>query len=190
MRIIAGTARGRNLLTPANITRPTSDRAREGIFSSLTSELGTWDGVAFLDLFAGTGAVGLEALSRGAEVVESVEKDPQALQVCRDNFEIVSRGLVELGKFRAHGGAVNTFIRSASGNPFNVIFLDPPYEFTNEDIENILTALATSSLLAPAAIVVVERPSRNSPFAWPAGFTASKERKYGEALVYFASVSL
>ena len=135
MRIIAGTARGRNLLTPANITRPTSDRAREGIFSSLTSELGTWDGVAFLDLFAGTGAVGLEALSRGAEIVECVEKDPQALQVCRDNFEIVSRGVVELGKFQAHGGAVNTFIRSASGNPFNVIFLDPPYEFTNEDIE-------------------------------------------------------
>ena len=132
MRIIAGTARGRNLLTPANITRPTSDRAREGIFSSLTSELGTWDGVAFLDLFAGTGAVGLEALSRGAEIVECVEKDPQALQVCRDNFEIVSRGIVELGKFRAHGGAVNTFIRSASGNPFNVIFLDPPYEFSNE----------------------------------------------------------
>ena len=79
MRIIAGTARARNLLTPANITRPTSDRAREGIFSSLTSELGTWDGVAFLDLFAGTGAVGLEALSRGAEIVECVEKDPQAL---------------------------------------------------------------------------------------------------------------
>ena len=70
------------------------------------------------------------------------------------------------------------------------IFLDPPYEFSNEDIENILTALTSSSLLAPAAIVAVERPARISAFAWPAGFTASKERKYGEALVYFASVSL
>lgn len=189
MRIIAGQARGRKLLTPANITRPTSDRAREGVFSSLTSELGTWDGVAFLDLFAGTGAVGLEALSRGSELVEAVEKDVKALQVCRDNFEIVSRGISDLGKFKAHGGAVNTFIKSASGNSFNVIFLDPPYEFTNADIENILTALLASLLLAPAAILVVERPSKISAFTWPARFIPSKERKYGEALVYFATVS-
>ena len=162
MRTNAGTARGRNLLTPANITRPTSDRAREGIFSSLTSELGTWDGVAFLDLFAGTGAVGLEALSRGAEIVECVEKDPQALQVCRDNFEIVSRGIVEVGKFRAHGGAVNTFIRSASGNPFNVIFLDPPYEFSNEDIENLPIINDLSEITNPNDAYILQKPENES----------------------------
>ena len=89
MRIIAGNAKGRILLQPAGVTRPTSDRTREGIFSALESEIGTCEGITFLDLFSGTGAVGLEALSRGASEVVAVEKDKKAAAVCRENYELV-----------------------------------------------------------------------------------------------------
>lgn len=86
MRIIAGLGKGRKLFSPPSITRPTSDRAREGLFSSLSSTFGSLNGLHFLDLFAGSGAVGVEALSRGAGLVEAVESNPVSAKVCEDNF--------------------------------------------------------------------------------------------------------
>ena len=139
MRIIAGTARGRNLLTPANITRPTSDRAREGIFSSLTSELGTWDGVAFLDLFAGTGAVGLEALSRGAqgplgsgELSPTASRQPQADSTglsAAPRQRTLSRPVTVRGKGLMLGADATVTIQPApphSGVAFVRTDLNPP----------------------------------------------------------------
>lgn len=186
MRIISGSAKGRVLNTPAGITRPTSDRAREGIFSALESEIGTCEGISFLDLYGGTGAVGLEALSRGAREVLVVEKDAKAAQVARDNYELIRA--VATGKFSVMRMSVDSFL-SLGEKPMlaDVVFLDPPYELSNSAIEKVLVSLGTQKVLNRDAIVIVERSSRSEPFTWPDGFQAIKERKYGEGTGYFAN---
>ncbi|CAB4546784.1 MAG: 16S rRNA (guanine(966)-N(2))-methyltransferase RsmD [Actinobacteria bacterium] len=185
MRIIAGSAKGRTLTQPAGVTRPTSDRTREGIFSALESEIGTCVGITFLDLFGGTGAVGLEALSRGASEVIVVEKDVKAANVCRENYELISRSTS--GNFSVLRMSVDNYLDlEASKLPScDVVYLDPPYEVTNEIIEKILGKICDRGLLHADAVVIVERSSRTKPFTWPAGLKALKERKYGEGAVYF-----
>ena len=199
MRIIAGSAKGRNLATPAGVTRPTSDRTREGIFSALESEIGTCEGISFLDLYGGTGAVGLEALSRGAAQVIVIEKDVKAANVCRTNYELVTS--VVSGKFSVLRMSVDSYLDSnpdstPNSNPnstldekshFDVIYLDPPYEVPNSTIEKVLMKIFEKKILKPEGIAIVERSSRTTAFAWPEGFTPIKERKYGEGIVYFAS---
>jgi len=186
MRIIAGSAKGRVLAQPAGVTRPTSDRTREGIFSSLESEIGTCEGIAFLDLFGGTGAVGLEALSRGAIEVVVVEKDEKAAAVCRANYELVSKSTS--GKFSVIRKSVDSFLELESSKaPLrDVVYIDPPYEMTNDAIVKLLEKIISCGILASDAIVIVERSSRTEPFRWPPGLVALKERKYGEGAVYFA----
>ena len=186
MRIIAGSAKGRVLAQPAGVTRPTSDRTREGIFSSLESEIGTCEGIAFLDLFGGTGAVGLEALSRGAIEVVVVEKDEKAAAVCRANYELVSKSTS--GKFSVIRKSVDSFLELESSKaPLrDVVYIDPPYEMTNDAIVKLLQKIISCGILASDAIVIVERSSRTEPFQWPPGLVALKERKYGEGAVYFA----
>jgi len=186
MRIIAGSAKGRVLAQPAGVTRPTSDRTREGIFSSLESEIGTCEGIAFLDLFGGTGAVGLEALSRGAIEVVVVEKDEKAAAVCRANYELVSKSTS--GKFSVIRKSVDSFLELESSKaPLrDVVYIDPPYEMTNDAIVKLLKKIISCGILASDAIVIVERSSRTEPFQWPPGLVALKERKYGEGAVYFA----
>jgi 16S rRNA (guanine966-N2)-methyltransferase len=186
MRIIAGSAKGRVLAQPAGVTRPTSDRTREGIFSSLESEIGTCEGIAFLDLFGGTGAVGLEALSRGAIEVVVVEKDEKAAAVCRANYELVSKSTS--GKFSVIRKSVDSFLELESSKaPLrDVVYIDPPYEMTNDAIVKLLEKIILCGILASDAIVIVERSSRTEPFQWPPGLVALKERKYGEGAVYFA----
>jgi 16S rRNA (guanine966-N2)-methyltransferase len=186
MRIIAGSAKGRVLAQPAGVTRPTSDRTREGIFSSLESEIGACEGIAFLDLFGGTGAVGLEALSRGAIEVVVVEKDEKAAAVCRANYELVSKSTS--GKFSVIRKSVDSFLELESSKaPLrDVVYIDPPYEMTNDAIVKLLEKIISCGILASDAIVIVERSSRTEPFQWPPGLVALKERKYGEGAVYFA----
>lgn len=186
MRIIAGSAKGRVLLQPAGVTRPTSDRTREGIFSALESEIGTCEGISFLDLFGGTGAVGLEALSRGAYEVVVVEKDVKAATVCRENFELIKGGAA--GSFTVLRMSADGYLdlEEKKKTRFDVVYLDPPYEFANAVIEKHLTKLSSHDLLNSDAVVIVERSSRTEPFSWPDGFIPLKERKYGEGAVYFA----
>lgn len=186
MRIIAGQAKGRHLVAPAGVTRPTSDRTREGIFSALESEIGTCAGIAFLDLFGGTGAVGLEALSRGASEVVVVEKDVKAARVCKDNYELLADDVT--GKFSVLRMSVDAYLDTEANKRLqcDVVYLDPPYDFPNATIEKVLAKIVEKEILKPSAVVIVERPTRSQPFTWPEALEAKKERKYGEGTVYFA----
>lgn len=182
-RIVAGRAGGRRLAVPASGTRPTSDMAREGVFSTLTSLLGDLEGVAFLDLYAGSGAVGLEAWSRGASRVVLVESAPRALQVLRRNVAEVSRG-ADVGAVTVIGGKVESVVRELPPSAFDVVFADPPYDVTTRSLTAVVKTLCDRGLLGADAIVVVERASRDS-WQWPEGIEALRERRYGDATVWY-----
>jgi len=161
-RIIAGVARGRRLSVPAGTgTRPTSDRAREGLFATITAVHGPLRQAGVLDLYAGSGAVGLEALSRGAERALFVESDPAAARVIRANIAAVG-----LPGGRLIAGTVATALRRGPGGepPFDVVVADP---------------------LTPGALLAVERASRSGPVLWPAGFSSDRSRRYGEATFWY-----
>ena len=146
MRIIAGIAKGRKLFSPPSITRPTSDRAREGLFSSLVSTFGTLEGLHFLDLFAGSGAVGVEALSRGAALVESVESNSTSSDICEQNFNLLT-GVDGVGKFKVHNKTVFEFLNHSDTNKYEIIYIDPPYEVSNSEVEKILRKIIMLNLL-------------------------------------------
>lgn len=179
-RVIAGDARGRRLqVPPGTTTRPTSDRAREGLFSSLQSLLDL-EGARVLDLYAGSGALGLEALSRGAGSATLVESDPDAVTALRANVE-------HLGLRSAFVVAqpVERFLalptERAAEPRYDLALVDPPYEL---DVVPALEQLLP--WLAPDAVVAVERRTRRSTFAWPAGYERVRERTYGEATLWYA----
>ncbi len=158
------------------VTRPTSDRAREGLFSSLQS-LGDVDGARVLDLYAGSGALGLEALSRGAASATFVEDDPAALNAIRDNIAaltLVSAHVVPM--------KVEVFLEVEAEPRYDVAFLDPPYA---QDVTGALAALVP--WLAEYAVVAVERSSRGAEPAWPDGLQAERSRRYGEATLWYAT---
>jgi len=161
MRIIAGTHRSRTLQAPAGLaTRPTSDRLRETLFNVLAPRI---EGAAFLDLYAGSGAVGIEALSRGAERIDFVERAPTALAVLRGN--LAKLGLT--AGFRIHEGSVGPVLRRmkpAAGTAFNLVFLDPPYDAA-EEYDATLNMLGGSQagLLAPAALLIAEHRKKERP---------------------------
>ena len=185
-RIIAGAARGRRLsVPPGTRTRPTSDRAREGLFATIAARHGQLDGTAFLDLYAGSGAVGLEALSRGAAPVVFVESDPAAARVIRANTNAVGLPGAELVT-----GQVATVLRRGPGRlpgngaAFGVVVADPPYATGDEEVTAMLTALR-GGWLAPGALVVVERATRSGPVAWPGGYAPDRSRRYGEATFWY-----
>jgi len=139
VRIIAGVAKGRELKSPlSDGVRPTSDRAREGLFSTLESEFGSIDGLRFLDLFAGSGAVGVEALSRGATEVHSVEYEIQTAEIARAYFELVNgAGLHHVFRESAEKFLESGPARSGEGG-YDIIFMDPPYDVPNAVIERLL----------------------------------------------------
>lgn len=179
-RIIAGTYGGRQIKTPkGDGTRPTSDRVREAMFSSIESELGGFgDGLWVLDLFAGSGALGLEALSRGAESATFVESDRRAATVIKGN-------LADLG---VRGGHVIT--TSASGfvgghhddPPFGLVFIDPPYALATDLVIGLVRTLHEHA--ASDALFVVERATRD-PFVWPEGVEGLRSKKYGETTLWY-----
>ena len=186
MRIIAGVGKGRKLFSPPSITRPTSDRAREGLFSSLISTFGTLDGLHFLDLFAGSGAVGVEALSRGAGLVESIESNSESAQVCEKNFELLSNQ-PNLGKFKVHETTTFEYINHLANKQFDIIFLDPPYDVTNIEIEKILKKILSNNLLGKFGVIAIERDAKGAAFTWPTGLQEVKVRSYGQGAIHYGS---
>ncbi|NXY93644.1 16S rRNA (guanine(966)-N(2))-methyltransferase RsmD [Streptomyces sp. BR123] len=180
-RVIAGTAGGRRLAVPPGTgTRPTSDRMREGLFSTWESLHGV-EGARVLDLYAGSGAVGLEALSRGAEHALLVEADARAGKVIRDNIKALALPGAE---FRA-GRAEQIVAVPAGGEPYDVAFLDPPYAVSHSDLGEILLTLRANGWLTDDALVTVERGTRSGAFPWPEGFEPLRSRKYGEGTLWY-----
>jgi 16S rRNA (guanine966-N2)-methyltransferase len=180
VRIVAGLAKGRRLAAPADGTRPTSDRAREALFNSLATQL-ELEGARVLDLYAGTGAVGLEALSRGAAEAVLVESNRAALAVLRRNVQTVG-----LPGAAVVGRSVASYLRTVPERPFALVFADPPYDLGDEELADVLAALAQPGLLAPGAWVVVERAARGGPPGWPAGLiTPDRERRYGDGVLWY-----
>jgi 16S rRNA (guanine966-N2)-methyltransferase len=180
-RIIAGAARGRRLAVPPAGTRPTSERAREALFNSLRS-LCDLDGARVLDLFAGSGAVGLEALSRGAAEVTFVESDRRAGEVLRRNIDTV--GLSGAVLLRRPVAAVLAAPPAPPEQPFDLVFADPPYALADGPLAALLTPLA-EGWLAAGAVVVVERAARGTPPPWPAGVIPVMNRRYGEGILWY-----
>ncbi|MFF4329320.1 16S rRNA (guanine(966)-N(2))-methyltransferase RsmD [Streptomyces sp. NPDC001591] len=180
-RVIAGTAGGRRLTVPPGTgTRPTSDRMREGLFSTWESLHGVPDS-RVLDLYGGSGAVGLEALSRGAAHTLLVEADTKAAQAIRENIKTLGLPGAE---FRA-GKAEQIVASPAPGDPYDIVFLDPPYAVGHEELGEILLTLRANGWLTDDALVTVERSTRSGPFPWPEGFELLRSRKYGEGTLWY-----
>jgi 16S rRNA (guanine966-N2)-methyltransferase len=179
-RIVAGAARGRRLLVPAgNGTRPTSDRVREALFSSLESTFGSFAGLRVLDLYAGSGALGLEARSRGAAYALLVESHPAAVRAIRTNVAAVGLDCVEV-----QAASVRRVLATPPDEPFDLVLADPPYAMSDGELAAVLGAL-TGGWLATDAVVVVERPRRGEPVHWPHGLVADRDRRYGETTLWY-----
>lgn len=182
-RVVAGAARGRRLaVPPGQVTRPTSDRAREALFSSLQSLVRAWAGRRVLDLYAGSGAVGLEALSRGAAHALLVESDPRAARTITANVETIG-----LPGAVVRQGRVERVVAGGLPAPaYDVVFADPPYDLPDDELRSVLTDLRPA--LADDAVVAVERASkaqRGGEWRWPAGYAALRSRRYGEATLWY-----
>lgn len=186
-RIVAGEAGGRRLSVPAGRgTRPTADRTREGLFATVAALRGTLDGARVLDLYAGSGAVGLEALSRGAAEALLVEADPRAARVIRGNIETLGLPGAQLLADRVE----RVLARGPGGDPpRDVVFADPPYPTPAAELQRVLEALRDRGWLAAAALVIVERSTRSGPLTWPAGYTPDRSRGYGEATLWYGLAS-
>ena len=182
-RLISGVAGGRRLKVPRTGVRPTGDRAREALFNSLKALLDL-RGAAVLDLYAGSGALGLEALSRGAEAVVFVESSPGVLPVLKENLVAVG-----LPGGRVVAGSVPTVVGGAPPAPFDLVLADPPYATPVEEVLDVLERLCQNGWLAPEAVVVVERSSREKPFEWPTPLVGLRDRRYGEALLRYGRSS-
>jgi len=178
-RLISGVAGGRRLKVPPSGVRPTGDRAREGMFNSLGSLLDL-EGATVLDLYAGSGALGLEALSRGAAQVVFVESGPRVLPVLRANLAAVG-----LPGGRVVAGSVPTVVAGRPPARFDLVLADPPYATPVAEVLGVLESLVTGEWLAEEAVLVVERSSREEPWEWPTPLHGVRERRYGEALLRY-----
>ena len=180
-RIIGGAAGGRRIAAPAGQqTRPTTDRVREALFSSIEAWCGSLQGLRFLDLYAGSGAVGLEAWSRGAGVVTLVEVDRRTARLIEQNARTLGFDRAEV----VAASVTATLTRPPSA-PYDVVFIDPPYHLEDEVVGQELAQLSGQDWLVPGAMVVVERASRSPQPAWPEGFTDTREKKYGETTLWY-----
>lgn len=186
-RIIAGRAKGMRIFAPkGDATRPTTDRVREALFSALVTWFNTADeapdeqlaGVRVLDLFAGSGAVGLEAASRGAARVLAV--DNRTASVIRENA--ARTGL----RVEATSARAEAVVTTETGS-FDLVFIDPPYDVGSESVDRLLLLLGGHGCLADEALVVVERSKRSAPPSWPGGFTRTWRRDYGETTLHFGA---
>lgn len=179
-RIIGGSAGGRRLRTPpGQATRPTADRVREALFSALEAELGSLHGLRFLDLYAGSGAVGLEAASRGAVAVTAVEAERRTAQV-------VATNATSLGfDVDVRAQSVAAVLAARPRTPYDVVFLDPPYPTPSDEVVQTLTLLVTHDWVRPGGAVVVERSARSVEPAWPDGLVCRRQKKYGETVLWY-----
>lgn len=176
-RIVAGTAGGRRLKVPPAGTRPTSDRVREALFSSIEARMDL-AGARVLDLYAGSGALGLEALSRGAAAALLVESDRRAAAVLRANIAELG-----FGDAQVRIGAVAQVLGHGAADAYDLVFADPPYDLPTAAVQADLTALAAHGWLSEDALLLVERSARSAEIDWPAGFEARSARRYGETRI-------
>jgi 16S rRNA (guanine966-N2)-methyltransferase len=168
---------------PRNGTRPTTDRVRESLFNVLTARLDL-SGVAVLDLYAGSGALGLESLSRGAGSALFVESDRRAASVIEANVAALGvTGAV------VRCGSVGSVLASGADRAVDVVFADPPYEVSSADVEAVLAALIAGGWVAVGAVAVVERPKSAPPLTWPAGWTPDRDRRYGDTRLEFGGIA-
>jgi 16S rRNA (guanine966-N2)-methyltransferase len=184
MRIIAGLAKGRNIPAVAQSTRPTSDRAREALFSSLASEFGEFDGLNVLDLYSGTGAIGLEALSRGSSTVHCVESNEKASQSILANYEGIKSSQFP-GNFHLYSMAVDRFLEGPAPMQYRFIYIDPPYEFSDIEVIENLIAIVDGKFIHPDGLIAVERNSRVRELSWPYGLEQLREKNYGQATIFY-----
>ena len=191
-RIIGGLAGSLHLTAPAKSTRPTADRIRESIFNRLEN----WEvieGARVLDLFAGTGALGLEALSRGAASLVLVDSNKAAAQVCRSNLDLVGKALLKQNAefdgnviaqdAKAYAHQVGERAAGFESAEFDLVFIDPPYDVTNQELEAILGYLKPA--LHEEFTVLVERSSRTDEPVWPAGYKLESRKDYGDTSVFW-----
>ncbi len=184
-RIIAGFAGSLTLKVPSAGTRPTSDRVREAIFSALEAR-NAIDGMRVLDLYAGSGALALEAISRGAASAVLVEKSYAAVPVCKANAALVAgrAGTGSRPSIQVIGKPATSYL-SSTLDTFDLVFIDPPYEVGGLELDHVLEGLVPR--LAADAVVALERSSRTPAPAWPAGLGLDKVSRYGETAVYWLS---
>jgi 16S rRNA (guanine966-N2)-methyltransferase len=180
-RIIAGRAGSLTLEVPDAGTRPTSDRVRESLFGALESA-DALRGASVLDLYAGSGALGLEAVSRGASSADLVEKAPRAASVVQRNASRVAKALRRDAAIRVHRTSAVSFLRGLPGL-FDLVFIDPPYDVAESDLSQMLELLVPS--LAPDATVILERGSRSPEPALPAGLAHVRDKKYGDTRLWW-----
>jgi len=167
---------------PASGTRPTTDRVRESLFNVLQARMDL-DGIAVLDLYAGSGALGLEALSRGASSALLVESDRRAAAVIEANITALgARGAV------LRRSPVDKVVQS-SGRPVDLVFADPPYEVDAGAVARVLAALLANGWVRPGALAVIERAAGGPAIVWPDGWAAEEERRYGDTRLEFGVIA-
>ena len=184
-RIIGGVVGSLRLKGPANATRPTSDRVKESVFSILES-MDALEGSVVIDLFAGTGSLGLEAASRGAKSVTLVEKNRAASAICKENMALVDSGLRKSGvesSISLRQESAERFIKTAS--KADLIFFDPPYELANSEVSNLLERIPK----APGVVIVLERSSKGVAPDLSESFSILRQASYGDTVVYFLTTS-
>jgi 16S rRNA (guanine966-N2)-methyltransferase len=179
-RVIGGVAGGRRIAVPPRGTRPTTDRVRESLFSIVTARLDL-TGLAVLDLYAGSGALGLEALSRGAASATFVESDRRAAMVLERN--IATLGLPGATLRR---GPVAAVIAAGSAAPVDLVLADPPYDVPASEIEALLRALVDHGWVSEGSVVVMERATSGPTLSWPSGWQAWQRRVYGDTSLELA----
>jgi len=177
-RIVAGTAGGRRLAVPPGGTRPTAERVREALFSAVGSAMDL-DGARVLDLYAGSGALGLEALSRGAGTATFIESDRGALDVLRRNVAALGLPGAEV-----RPGKVRTVLALPPREPYDLVLADPPYRIDGAELAEVLAALA--GWTRPGALVVIERGRRSGEPRWPAVMVPTRVRRYGDTELHWA----
>ncbi|MCV7251487.1 16S rRNA (guanine(966)-N(2))-methyltransferase RsmD [Mycobacterium hackensackense] len=177
-RIVAGAYGGRRISVPAKGTRPTTDRVRESLFNVLAARM-DFDGAQVLDLYAGSGALGLEALSRGAARALFVESDRKAAAVITDNIAALGAA----GTVRC--APVAKVLAGGAGRPVDLVFADPPYELGATEVEAVLAALLRHGWVAAGAVAVVERAAGGPALSWPDGWEPVDDRRYGDTRLEF-----
>jgi 16S rRNA (guanine966-N2)-methyltransferase len=184
-RIISGRAGSITLEVPDAGTRPTSDRVRESLFGALESA-DALAGAAVLDLYAGSGALGLEAISRGAASADLVEKSPRAAAVVERNAAKVIASVGRRDGVRVHRSTVSAFLGGVRG-PFDLVFLDPPYDLDDSELTRALELLLPS--IASTATVIVERAARSAQPTLPEGLVHARDRRYGDTALWWVRVA-
>jgi 16S rRNA (guanine(966)-N(2))-methyltransferase RsmD len=181
-RIIGGAAGGRRIAVPPRGTRPTTDRVRESLFNILAARR-ELSGLAVLDLYAGSGALGLEALSRGAATALFVESDPRTASVIARNVDTLGLAGATLRR-----GPVAAVLAAGTASPVDLVLADPPYDVGAAEIEAVLAALTAHGWVREGGLAVVERAAGGAPLTWPPGWSVWPPRVYGDTRLELAEL--